>query len=542
MTFLIQEEFGGVAPRVDERKLAPKLSQVANNCLFERSNLRPLRNPQVTATGISFGTETVYPYAGGWLQFTNWTYVAPSPVPNDTASRLYLADGTTYPQVKSGANTWRLGLPRPDAITASGEAVEEDPDNLLEVEDVYYVVTLVDQFGAEGPPSLPSNVVTRVRDTDVQVTLPSSVSGNYPLGGAAKWRVYRSNTGTDSTSFQYAFESPYSAANGTVTDNIKNSQLQELLPSATWTGPPDDDASRWPDGPLQSLALGSNGIMAGFAARTVYFSEPYLPHAWPSAYSITLRHDIVAIAWISSGLLVVTKGDAVIITGSYPASMTVFAPEKSWACTSAKSLVDMGGWAMYCSADGLVAVTDQNFRLVTEELMTNNQWSTDVPLDGIGGNAEGRYVYFWKQGAEQGAWIFDPTAGVDALTTADIYSDLAYHNTLDNLLYINDGGYLAKFDYGISPLNYTWKSKQYLMPSPTNFAYMEIVADGFPVNVKITAGEGKGASNAVVFEGAVNERISALPHGFEYSNYEIEISGDQQVVLLGLYEDMAEVG
>ena len=366
MTYIIQEEFGGVAPRVDPRRLAGKLAQVANNCLFERSNLRPLRQPLQTNTSMNFGTETVYPYAGGWLQYANWTHVAESPVPNDTASRIYTTDGVSYPQVRSGSNTWRLGLPRPEQPSATAaEIPEEDPDNLLEVEDVYYVVTLVDQFGSEGPPSYPSNTVTRLRDSTVQVTMPPVPDGNYPLGGAAKFRVYRSNTGTDSSQFQYCFDTSISSSNQAVPDAIPNDQLQEVLPSSTWTGPPDDDSARWPDGPLQGICLSGSGVMAGFSARTVYFSEPYLPHAWPSAYTVTMRHEIVAVVWISSGLLVVTKGDAAIISGTYPASMTVYTPEKSWACTSAKSLVDMGGWAMYCSADGLVAVTDSRFTLVT---------------------------------------------------------------------------------------------------------------------------------------------------------------------------------
>ena len=543
MSFLIQQEFGGVAPRVDERKLAPNLAQVADSCLFERSNLRPLRTPADIGVVLTSGVETVFPYNGAWLQYTNHSYIARSPIANDVQDRLYITGAVAYPQVRSGGATWRLGVPRPDSFPTgvAGQIPEENADNLLEIEDVYYVVTIVDAFGAEGPPSLPSAAVTRVRNDPVTVSLPSVPSGNYNLGAGARWRVYRSNTGTGSTNFQFVADVALSSTE--FTDTVLNDELQEVLPSATWTGPPDDDTSTWPDGPLRGITLGPNGMMAGFAKRTVYFSEPYLPHAWPTDYTITVRHEIVGIVWISSGLLVVTEGDAVIIAGSYPGSMTVFTPEESWACTSEKSLVDMGGWAMYMSADGIVAVRDQRFEVVTAALVTNNQWSQTVPLDGVAGNAEGRYVYFWSQSpSQQGAWIFDPSEGVNALTTAAIYSDLAYHNPADNVLYINSGGRLAKFDFGTTNMTYNWKSRVYISPHPVNYAYLEVVADDYPINVTLSAGDNNRQGNPVRFDGAVTERITCLPGGFDATQWEIEVSGDEELVFIGLYEDLSEVG
>ena len=39
----------------------------------------------------------------------------------------------------------------------------------------------------------------------------------------------------------------------------------------------------------------ANGVFAGFTGKRFCLSEPYLPHAWPIAYRITLEEDIVAI-------------------------------------------------------------------------------------------------------------------------------------------------------------------------------------------------------------------------------------------------------
>ena len=56
-------------------------------------------------------------------------------------------------------------------------------------------------------------------------------------------------------------------ATTTYNDVIASSFLGELLPSDTWIGPPDDNTSLYPDGPLQGLTYISNGIMAGIAKQ-----------------------------------------------------------------------------------------------------------------------------------------------------------------------------------------------------------------------------------------------------------------------------------
>jgi len=541
MSFIRQEQFGGVAPKLDPQRLSPQLAQIAHNCLFERANLRALRKPQNTGVTLISGTETVFPYQGSWISYADRMSIARSPVRNDTYERLYISNGI-YPMVRSGAGTWRLGLPRPDAPVATAPDVPEDPDNLLEIEDIYYVCTFVDGFGAEGPPSLPSNKITRVRNTDVTVAAPPVPTGNYNLGPGAKIRYYRSNTGTSETAFQYVTETAISTLS--FNDTVDNENLQEVLPSTTWTGPPDDDISRWPDGPMQGITLGPNGIMAGYAKKTVYFSEPYLPHAWPTDYAITLRYNIVGVVWIAAGLLVVTEGEAAVIGGTYPASMTVFIPEKSWPCSSGPSLVDMGGWAMYCSPDGLVAVDGTAFQLVTSELADNNWWSNNVPLDGIAGMSEGRYVYFWSKnaGTETGSWIFDPQNGTNALTTADTYSEVAYTDPNDRVLYIKDGTKLAKFDWGATKYTYTWTSKIYSFQGETNFAYLELVAEDYPVNVVIEAADNAWSGMTEKFNANVGTRIQALPDGFAHYHWQFTVSDQQELVFVGLYEDMAEVG
>lgn len=540
MTFIRQENFGGIAPKVDPRRLSDELAQEAENCLFEENTLRSLREPATTGANLNVGTDTIFRYQGAWLQFSEPTHAVLSPVVNDVHQRVYITD-STYPKVRSGAGVYRLGVPAPGTPTVSGPVVIEDPDTLVEVETVYYVVTVVDGFGAEGPPCLPTIGKLRNRNEPLSVTFTTKPSGDYNLGAGAKLRIYRSNSGTESTVFQFAGEVPFFSQG--FTDNVLNEELQEVLPSTTWSGPPDDNSSLWPDGPLQGMEYGPNGILSGFSKRTVYFSEPYLPHAWPTEYSITIRDEIKATKWISAGLLVVTNGIPVLITGAHPASMTVFEPEKGYACSSARSLVDMGGWAIYQSPDGLIAVEGLKFILLTEEFYTNNLWRGQVPTNSIGGNSEGRYVLFWDNGAgERQGLVFDPLAGKNAITTTSLYSGLAYHDMPTGNLLVRDpdSNTVAVFDAG-GKLPYVWRSKIYTLPTPTNFAFLELVANNYPVQVVLKAGDRWGQINTV-FSGNVAERIVPLPSGFESLSWSIEVSGTQEIVYAGLYEDLSEIG
>lgn len=550
MTMLIQENFGGIAPKIDRHKLAPNLAQKAEHCLFEGGSLRPLRRFQDVAVPIGIVPKTVFPYQSSWISYTAAVDIAESPIPNDVHERLYIAPAWLYPQVRSGASTFRLGVPRPTAApTVTGPTLPplDDPGNLLEIEDIYYVVTWVDAFGAEGPPSTPSAKFTRVRDEPLVVTRPTTPTGNYNFGANAKWRLYRSNTGTSDTVFQFVADIALTTA--TFNDAVLNSQLQEELPSATWTGPPNDDTSLWPDGPLAGLKAGPNGIFAGYAKKTIYFCEPYLPHAWPVEYSITIRDQIVGMEWISSGLLVVTTGQPVIISGTHPASMTVYKPPGGWACTSKKTLVDMGGWAIYNSPDGLVGVDGTEFKLLTAEFFDNNSWIVKSSfVEAQAGNSEGRYVLFYNpDNTNYGSLIYDPAAGVNAVTTGgpETYSPLTYHDKASNILIVYDSnvGGLAAFDYSFFLAHqYTWRSKTYSFPAPVNFAYLEVVADAYPVTVQLFAGEQGYGGLSSIFNTTVAGRITPLPAGFEYDRLEIELRGTSTVSYVALYEDLTEAG
>jgi len=559
VTYIVHELFGGIAPKVHPSKLASELATVANHTDLDSGRLRGLREPLATTFAPDAGVKTVYPYGGSWLEWNEYVSVAENPIANDVWNRLFYTD-SAYPKMRIGAATYRLGIPRaekPTVVPPTLPVGAEDVESLLELEDIYYVVTLVDVLGTEGPPSAASAVVRRIRDQEVQVNFGAIPAGNYHLGTGALMRIYRSNTGTDSTVFQYVGETGITESG--FLDTIPNSQLQEILPSGTWIGPPDDQSGLWPDGPLQGLCLGPNGMMAGFAKNTIYVSEPYLPHAWPNEYKTTISGLIKGIVWIASGLLVVTDGAAVILTGSHPASMTVFSPEKSWPCRAAQSIVDMGGWAIYVGSDGLVGVDGSSFTLLTEQLMDTSAWQFRTRPDSVAGNSEGRYVLFTNAGVWPLSMMFDPQGGKNALVDIpDTHSYVTYTDS-ESKLVIKQGSFLSYFDRGATRQEFAWQGKLHVLPGKTNFAYLEVHADftgGKSVEVRVM-GSNVGTPYASSLASTdyprvdvytVTSAITALSDEWAWDRYQVSISTIgvtnpvTEVTAVILHEDLSELG
>ena len=171
----------------------------------------------------------------------------------------------------------------------------------------------------------------------------------------ANKRIYRSNTGSNTTNFQFVKE--VSLATASTTDNLNNDQLAELIPSTFHIAPPDDDSTTYPNGQMLGLTAMANGVFAGFTGKRICFSEPFLPHAWPVAFRITLEEEIVGIAMAGQMLFIATKGTPYLAAGTDPQSMSVVRMEAAQACLNKESLVDMGSLAIYASPDGLIGVS-----------------------------------------------------------------------------------------------------------------------------------------------------------------------------------------
>jgi hypothetical protein len=507
MTRIVIDDFGGIAPTINARKLADKFAQTADRTYLKAGTLAPLRSATSDSgkSQIAKGAKSMFLYQGDFEASTRDKSYAKVPIANDSLDRIVVTDHThttNYPIIKSGASEYRLGIPQPGVPTIVSVTAPSDP-NGLDAEDITYVVTLVDAWGAEGPPSDPATITERQIDTDVTVLLPSLPSGSYNFSAGALFRLYRSNSGTDSTSYQFAGEFAVSNAGANVTDTKVNALLGEVIPSVDWIGPPDDDTTLYPNGPLEQVVNLPNGVLAGFAHKTICFTDPFLYHAWPASYRITLEDEIVGIMAIASGLVVTTKRKPYLVTGVDPAAMTLIELDVNQSCVSKKSMVDMGEYGIYASPDGLVLVSGTRAEVLTKGYYNREQWQDAwEPSNLIAFYWEGYYLAYNGDIASgpKGFMLNLVEGDVNFVTlgTHQIASAGFYDAESDTTFFVLDDWdgtgnvFPLKFAQSIlAPEEFTWRSKEFVLPRPECMTVVRVDAlediATKPVTIKVFA-------------------------------------------------------
>ena len=363
--------------------------------------------------------------------------------------------------------------------------------------DTSYVYTFVSAFGEEGPPSAASTVIT----TDDNMTVAISgleTSSSKSNTNLTKKRIYRSNTGSNTTQFQFVGE--VTLATATFTDSSKNNELAEVIPSTDWIAPPDDDTSLYPDGPMKGLIPLQNGVFAGFTGNRICFSEPYQPHAWPANYRIGIEEKIVGMKATSNGLIVGTESTPYLVTGTDPSAMVAIKIETAEACLSKRSMVDMGEAVVFAGPDGLMAAAGVTVQNLTQGLITAEQWQANYyPSTITGFYWQGRYVGFFNTGSGFGGFIFDFRDETTALTNLDASALIrgGFTDPDDNELYLIIGNKIKKFQGSTNNLTYNWKSKEYVLPRHTSFGFAKVDAEEYPVTLKVY-GDGSVVYNATI--------------------------------------------
>ena len=569
MAYFKNTRFSGIAPGVAPRLIADQFGQTAQNIDFESGRLVPTKTNTDIYTLQNGARRSIYYYRDtNWLEWSeDGVDVVNGPIPNDTNERLYFT-GDDYPRVGTVASmvsgssgypvtTYRLGVPAPSnapTIAKSGTVTAtETPETRA------YVYTLVTDLGEEGPPSLASTTLDVTSTETVTVSMPAgnNPSGNYFFSTNAKKRIYRSNTGSQFTDFQFVAE--VSFATTSFSDAIKASVLSEVLPSGTWIGPPDDNTALYPDGPMLGLTAVGNGVMAGFSGKRLCLSEPYLPHAWPIDYRITLEEDIVDIAATGNGVVALTNGTPYFVTGTDPSALTPIRIDLAQACVNKNSVVDMGEFILYAAPDGLVAVAGTSGRVVSRNLISVDQWNTSFHPTLIRAfRHEGTYVAFYNNGGSLGGWVYDPRADEALFSTITLSAEVrgGFEDPKSGQLFVIEGNKIRKYRGGTSSNTLTFKTKKFVTPSPVSMAWVSVHAEAYPVTVKVY-GDGALISNYTLSEssgvytqatttpsgisnGTLREPIMRLPAAVA-SEWEVEVSGAVLINEICLAQSMEEI-
>ena len=530
--------FRGEVPILDARLLPENNAQIARNLNLKKGTLRPHRDalladslPATINPGNLYRYETGNNGAGFWLSWGDEydVDVVRSPIASDDFARVYWT-GQGAPkmgslaQVTTGTgpypSAWfTLGVPAPDSgpsiTTPSGRT--EVPGTALEV---FYLVTLVTEFGEEGPPSVPSGVGVRWDDVEgapangqLEIALPSIPSAAQNI---TKKRLYRVESGG-----QYQLVVEVTAATGTFTDTVLSESLGRALESTEWDAPNPE---------MQGLTTLPNGILVGFFKNTLAFSVPYLPHAWPVSYQLAFSDPIVAIAAVSNGLIVTTTGQPWLVTGYSPESMGQMKMDVNQPCLSKRSMVDMGGYAVYAGYDGLVAAGGSEAQVITSQILTREQWQALNPATLHAYRYDGMYLGFY----DGGSFAFTPGSGIEFYDTE---ASAGYYDVAEDVLYLVQGSNVTQWDKG-APLTYTWRSRIHeIPPGAAGFTCGKLIAYDYPVTLNVYA---DGVT--VMSQSITSISMFRMPAGYTLSrDWEVELQGTTEIASIQLATSPGEL-
>lgn len=421
--------------------------------------------------------------------------------------------------------------------------------------------------------------VTRVSPTTFSIAL--SPSGTYTSNGT--WtreadiqvtnmvkRIYRTVLGK----FRFVAEIP--AAQATYADTIDDTLLGEELTSTDWVSPPAD---------IQGLIELSTGVLAGFKGNTLYLSEPFVPHAFPTAYDKKFSYEIVGIASIGTTIVVTTKGKPYIVTGTDPAFMGSSALDFFQACVSKRSVVSVKNGVMYACPDGIAYVPSAGApSIISRKWIKEVDWRELNPSSMNAVIYDDRYYAFYENAVDnnggetmRGAIVFDPSESESTLTELNLHATATYNHLEDDGMFLMVNNNIVNFSKGGSFGTCQWKSKLFITGELTTMqaaqvkfsfdgginaldkqaaidaAVLAVDAQGIGVNgafggsavgsFAVGAGPYVAATQAIV--GNVNSavfklyaggelkyekqltdnRAFRLPGGYNSDEYEIELSG-----------------
>jgi hypothetical protein len=385
-----------------------------------------------------------------------------------------------------------------------------------------YVITYVSAYGEEGPPSDASDLATIDPTKSVTVDLAGSPTGSYNV---TLKRIYRSSTVGNQAQFQFVAEVPL--ATSSYVDEVDQADLGEVLPSEGWVAPPAD---------LKGLRMLANGAAVGFSGRTVYLSEPNMPHAWPHKY--TIDFDIVGIAVFGQTVAVLTNAYPFLLQGADPAAMTPTKLEFPQACVSKRSIVETGDGVLYASPDGYVSI-GSGVGLITATLLSRDGWQAYVPSSMECYLYNGRIHVMYNTGSVRGCLVIDPTGQGAVMTTMDINAATAvnagYYDPARDILYLAQGGNIVRVDQG-SALTATWRSRLYRLPWQQNMSVAQVRAASYPVTLRIYADGVLKTTKTVT-----SAEHFPLAGGFRALDWEFEIDTTTEVSEVNIATSVAEL-
>lgn len=305
------------------------------------------------------------------------------------------------------------------------------------------------------------------------------------------------------------------------------------LTSTTWTAPYSD---------MKMLTVLPNGVFAASRDRTIYFSEPYRPYAWPDIYAQTLPFEVVGLRAFEGQLLAVTSGEPYMISGAHPEGMTQQRVTSSSAAVAEWGVSEVAGRPAFASRDGIVLIEGTRASLdFSRKFWTPELWrqkygsrlasiklvSYNDALLGLFDSGDGFVLHYDEQ--QPHMVEFSETGGYPFTIPGRSAVYLARPTGVVSVVGLD----------GAAPRSYVWHSKEFTLPANTSFAVCKIVVTG-STTVTLYA-DGVQYHQATATSSNLGEVYLRLPSPGRYLRFSLKLEGTGVVRSVELAHSIAEM-
>jgi hypothetical protein len=508
--------FKGARPIVQPFNLQDNEASHCVDCYFQSSGLDPLKSGKFIARGFT-GAKTIYRIDDQYISLYDVIDIVRSPIIQDKHRRLYFTTATgkkdLYESVESDfAKVFIRGrrlrdlLPpnhyasynpgekrqrkardiAPFGVMTLLEGVEDEKNANPSYKYATFRITFVTDRGEETAPGMASDEVEYIDDKTKYGILLSDL----PISDSS-WvvsrRIYVAIDGGD---FYLIDEIDNNVDTTYIIAPFDDDAITDLLITEDWDPVPEN---------LTGLCGLPNGVLAGFLndknTGTIRLSFPFQPHAWPVDYSFKSLYKIVALLAVPEGLLVLTEGKPMLITGSTPDLMQEHVIESSDSCQSALSAVVSGGVAYWSSADGLAAFGGLQVKILSKNTWSRDQWQALNPRK-MHFQVYEDHLLIYANDADK-AFIYSlQRHDISELSQTGIECGL--YDLVDDKLLLVDGDDLIAFNEGDYNLSATWESKHYIQTHARPYSSARIVADAYPLSFELLPEGNEGFFQKVI--------------------------------------------
>jgi len=299
---------------------------------------------------------------------------------------------------------YAVGVPAP-VVFPVVKPVDEVAADDIDADTRFYVMTYVNANGYESAPGPVNPTAVHVGpDTSVYIFSPQSSDVGYhpavyekniiqdyvPILSA---RLYRTNTGTTETGYQFITEVGLSNYTFLVED-VENQDLGELLVTEGWDVPPPY---------VTAGCKMANGTYLLVHEYTVYMSIPGVIYAFPVLYTQVVKDKLLHIEAVGTAAVALTDGGPYLIAGGSPDVMEVVKLPFYQACLSVRAVSVYLDLVIYPAQDGLMGVTAAGKVVnLTEGVFEEQPWREAYDLSDLISEVYDGTYYAWEKSSGNG--------------------------------------------------------------------------------------------------------------------------------------------